>query len=262
MNKSKSYVCKMAGLIRSAFAEAVENDICTKNPARKLKTPKVHEYPKHSFTKSETDIILNFARTYNQNIEHNELTKRAGLLIGSAVIVLLWTGLRRGELLGLKWSDIENNQLSVNRAVYLKKGEDGKYHPTVTEHEAKTYTSLRTIPLPPEASEAINRLPRIGVYIFGSETGKLMHPRNFNRAYESFGKNLRTAHPEVRKLCPHECRHTFATLTQKAGGSMRTVQVMLGHARIETTARYTHPDFSAMETVIDEYSKMLGRSAE
>ena len=74
-----------------------------------------------------------------------------------------------------------------------------------------------------------------------------MNPRNFNRSYDSFMENLRKEHPEVRDLNPHECRHTFATLSQENGAPIKDVQLMLGHAKIETTAKYTHPDFSELE---------------
>ena len=111
---SKSYTDKMAGLIRSAFAEATENDICVKNPARKLKTPKKRDPLKHAFTSTEAQIILNFTQTYHQSEPDDSLRKRAGLVTGAAVITLLWTGIRRGELLGLMWTDIKDGKLTIN----------------------------------------------------------------------------------------------------------------------------------------------------
>lgn len=244
---SRSYVNKMVGLIKSAFAEAVENDICSKNPARKLKTPFVHQDPKQSFTLSEFETICKFAETYHQDIQQNVLAQRAGLVTGAAVVVLLCTGIRRGELLGLKWGDVEDNKLHIRRAVYMQKDERGKLVPHEEEYSAKTEKSLRTIPFPLEAQAAIGRLKHRGIYIFASGTGTIMRPDNFNRSYKAFMKNLREEYPEVRALNPHECRHTFATLSQDAGADMRTVQLILGHTNIQTTAEYTHPDFVAME---------------
>lgn len=69
-----------------------------------------------------------------------------------------------------------------------------------------------------------------------------MYPRNFERAFDSFFRALRTAYPEIRRLPPHCCRHTFATLSQRNGANIRSVQEVLGHTSINTTAIYSHPD--------------------
>ena len=155
--------------------------------------------------------------------------------------VELATGLRRGELLGLKWSDLTNNTLTVNRAVYLEHGS-----PRVEEHRAKTLASLRTIPLLPEVSYKLHTLPRVGEFIFCTRNGTLIHPRNFSRDYNTFFRHLWEDEPDVRRLSPHCCRHTFATLSLASGADIRTVQAMLGHTDIKTTSRYTHPDLAMM----------------
>ena len=245
---SKSYVDKMTGLLKAAFAEAQDNGLCVRNPTRKLKKPKKTEDPKQSFSVQEVETICDYAESYHQDQPKGSLRKRAGLLTGAAIITLLLTGLRRGELLGLMWGDIKENKISVNRAVFLEKDkETGRFHPVVREYEAKTEKSLRTIPLPARAKEMIDRLPHRGLFIFSSESGGIMHPRNFNRAYDSFFDNLYEQHPEVRHLHVHECRHTCATLMLESGVDIRVVQEILGHEDIKTTAGYTHPNFTTME---------------
>ncbi len=248
VNASKSYTDKMTGLLKAAFDEAQDNGLCVRNPTRKLKKPKKVVEPKQSFTVEEVETICRFAETYHQDEPNGSLRKRAGLMTGAAIITLLLTGLRRGELLGLMWSDIKGNQLSVNRAVFLEKNKDtGLYHPVVHEYEAKTEKSLRTIPLPGQAKAAIDRLPRRGLYVLSSEMGGIMNPRNFNRSYASFFANLYEEHPEVRQLHVHECRHSCATLVLESGVDIRVVQEILGHEDIKTTAGYTHPNFTTME---------------
>ncbi len=229
---SKSYMDKMRVMVNSLFVEAIENDFCSKNPMRKVKIPHVIEHQREAFTMDDVKVILRYSMGYS--------SRRTAV----AVMTLLLTGLRRGELLGLKWSDLTTNTLTVNRAVYLK---DGK--PYVEEHQAKTASSLRTVPLIPELSHLIHTLPKHGEFIFGTRSGKLMHPRNFSRDYDSFFKHLREDEPDVRHLSPHCCRHTFATLSLVSGGNIRTVQAILGHTDIKTTARYTHPDIDAMRLV-------------
>jgi integrase len=246
-NSSKSYVDKMSGLLKSVFSEAQENGLIVHNPTRALKTPKKTEDPKQSFTKKEVEEICKYAETYHQN-EPEGLRKRAGLMIGAAIITLLLTGMRRGELLGLMWSDIKENKININRGVFLERDkETGKLHPVVHEYEVKTTKSLRSIPLPPQVNDAISKLPHRGLYVFSSESGGIMHPRNFNRSYDTFFNHISKDHPTIRHLKVHECRHTCATLMLEAGVDIRVVQELLGHEDIKTTARYTHPDFSTME---------------
>lgn len=230
---SKSYMDKMRVMLNALFTEAVENDFCAKNPMRKVKIPHVAERQREAFPLDDVKIILRYAMGYD--------SRRTAI----AIMTLLLTGLRRGELLGLKWSDLTENTLTVNRAVYIK---DGK--PYVEEHKAKTASSLRTVPLVPELSYMIHTLPKRGEFIFGTSRGTLMHPRNFSRDYDCFFRHLREDEPDIKRLSPHCCRHTFATLSLASGGDIRTVQEILGHTDIKTTARYTHPDIDAMRQVV------------
>lgn len=230
---SKSYMDKMRVMLNALFNEAVENDFCAKNPMRKIKIPHVVERQREAFPMEDVKIILNYAMGYN--------SRRTAV----AIMTLLLTGLRRGELLGLKWTDLTESTLAVNRAVYIKDG-----RPYVEEHKAKTASSLRTVPLVPELSYLIRTLPKSGEFIFGTSRGTLMHPRNFSRDYDSFFRHLREDEPDIKRLSPHCCRHTFATLSLASGGDIRTVQEILGHTDIKTTARYTHPDMDAMRQVV------------
>jgi integrase len=256
---SKSYTDKMAGLIKATFIEAQENNLCSQNPARKLKTPEVRQNPKQAFSAQEAAAICEYAKTYHKSIAQNALVKRAGLLTGAAIITLLCTGLRRGELLGLMWNDVEGNKIKVNRAVYLDHDEEtGKMIPKTEEYLAKTKRSLRTVPLPALVKEQIEWLPHRGLYIFSSESGGIMNPRNFNRSYDSFFRNFIKDNPKFRKLDVHECRHTFATLALENGADIRTVQLILGHEDIKTTAGYTHPKFSVLTSASNGMLKSIG----
>lgn len=232
---SKSYMDKMRTMLSGLFTAAVDNDMIPKSPAVRLKYPKIREQQRDSFTMEEVRKILDFAMVYE-----NQRT-------GVAVMTLLLTGIRRGELLGLKTGDITDTTLTINRAVFLEHNK-----PCVIEHEAKTENSLRTVPLLPELSYRLHHLPHKGEYLFGTKNGTLLNPRNFTRDYDAFFCQLREAEPLVRRLSPHCCRHTFATLTREAGADIRVVQELLGHADIKTTARYSH-------TCLAEMNAALGR---
>lgn len=230
---SKSYMDKMRVMVHSLFLEAVENGFCEKDPTRHLKAPRIAEKPREAYTPDEVKLILNYAMSCDNS------------RIATAVMLLLLTGLRRGELLGLKWGDISKHTLTVNRSVFLE-----NCKPITTEHQAKTAASLRTIPLLPELEYRIQTLPKHGPYIFSTKAGTLWHPRNFSRDYSRFFARLQEVEPSVRCLPPHSCRHTFATLSLGTGSDIRVVQMLLGHTDIKTTSRYTHPDLTAMTRAV------------
>lgn len=230
---SKSYMDKMRVMMNELFKAAIDNDLCAKNPMTRVKVPRIREQPREAFSMEEVKLILRFAMDYEPR------------RIAVAVATLLLTGLRRGELLGLKWSDISDNTLTVNRGVYLSFGK-----PRVDEHQAKTASSLRTIPIMPELAYLLRTLPKCGEYIFATHDGGLLHPRNFNRDYNAFFKRLHEVEPSIRRFSPHCCRHTYATLLLASGGDIRVIQRLLGHSDITTTARYAHPDLDTMRTAV------------
>ena len=230
---SKSYMDKMRVLLHGLFSDALDNDLVIRNPSSKLHIPQVIEKPRESFTEAEAQKIVNFAMDYPYR------------RIAIAVVTLLFTGIRRGELLGLKWDDITDNTLSVRRGVFQEGGKA-----MVEDYKAKTTKSLRTLPLMPEVAHLMRSLPHQGAFVFGTSSGTLWHPRNFSRDYNQFFKALREEYPEVRNLTAHCCRHSFATLTLASGADVRIVQQLLGHSDINTTARYTHPDMNTMQRAV------------
>ncbi len=233
LDHSKSYMDKMRVFINALFVAAIDNGFCVRNPAAHLKIPYMKETPRESFTIEEVRLILAFGACY----------KSQRTAVG--IMTLLLTGIRRGELLGLKREDLTDTTLTVNRAVYLSGNRI-----CVEEHEAKTEHSLRTVPLVPELAYRLQTLPHKGEYIFSTSTGTILHPRNFNRDYDKFFRQLRESEPDVRHLSPHCCRHTFATLTRESGADLRVVMELLGHTDIKTTARYSHANLTSMETAV------------
>ena len=230
---SKSYMDKMRVLIHALFADAVENGFCIKDPSTRLKIPQIIEKPRESFTAEEVKHIVNFALDYPYR------------RIAVSILVLLFTGIRRGELLGIKWDDLNDNALTICRGVFQEHGTA-----CVEDYIVKTPKSLRTVPLVPEIAHQITSLPRVGQFVFGTSSGKVWHPRNFSRDYGKFFRDLQNVHPNVRRLSVHCCRHTFATLTLTSGADLRVVQQLLGHTDIKTTALYTHPDMNIMQKAV------------
>ena len=237
---SKSYMDKVRVLINALYTTAFDNELCTKNPTKHLKIPQVREKPREAFIIEEVRLILNLAMTYeNQRI-----------VLG--IMTLLLTGIRRGELLGLKPEDITDNSLTINRTVYLS-----NHKACIAEHAAKTEKSLRTVPLLPELAYRLQTMLHKGEFLFSTKNGTVLHPRDFTRDYNTFFKHLRDAEPSGKCLSPHCCRHTFATLTREFGADIRVVQELLGHTDIKTIARYSHVNMGCMQNAVTNYRQAI-----
>ena len=135
----------------------------------------------------------------------------------------LSTGLRRGELLGLKWSDIvfENRTLEVKRQIQRVNG-------VIQETAPKTRNAYRKILLPVEAVEILQQYrdqqTLDSEYVFSSPTGGIMEP---DCARKMLKRVLERAGLDEMRF--HDLRHTFATLALQNGVDVKTLSGILGH---------------------------------
>jgi integrase len=171
------------------------------------------------------------------------------------ILLGLGTGLRRGELLALRWQDVDLQRGLIHVRQTLARvrvhgpSEDGKKTRLVFQ-EPKTNQSRRTIPIPADiveelhrhkARQAQERLLLGEAYddhglIFCTALGSPLEPVDF---YRRFVRLLQQAGLPARRF--HDARHTFATLMLELGESPKTVQTMLGHTTIATTLDiYSH----------------------
>ena len=211
---SESYLKKMKMCLNGIFESAIENNLCFKNPAKRaiIRSTAVKR-EKKVFTDEEIDRV-----------------KQAAKESFPPVFVLLETGLRRGELCGLMWSDIDldNLTLSVNRAAYVENGK-------VDTHEPK-WKSYRTIPISQELSDLLRSLPHESLYVFPNRRKRVWDPNSFSRKLSEFMSSL-----DVPQLSAHELRHTYGTMLRRHGVDIYTIQKILGHRDIKMTSEiYVH----------------------
>jgi integrase len=171
----------------------------------------------------------------------------------AAYLTELYTGLRRGELLGLRWRDVDLKgcKISINQQLITENGK-----PVISP--LKTKGSKRTIAIPGEVSEAIkaykdfkraelkdNGFNDIQIkemlapdkILFTTSEGTPFEPGNFVRNFKSLLKTVGL--PEDLRF--HDMRHSFAVISLQQGVDIKTLQSDMGHTSIETTLdRYGH----------------------
>lgn len=133
----------------------------------------------------------------------------------AAARFLLLTGWRRGEVIGLKWSEID-----IKRR-------------TATLADTKTGRSLR--PLPSSACKIVEALPRSGAYVFAAARGD-----GAMNGFPKFWAKIAAAGGLAADVTPHVLRHSFASLASDIGFSEATIAALIGHAGQSITSRYIH----------------------
>ena len=226
--------------LKTCLGEAEKQGYIQKNWCKLVTLPKIdNDKEVKVLTKEEQQRFL-------EAIKGHELEMLFTLALG--------TGLRIGEILGLKWSDIDfkANELTVNRsiqrvAIYQ---DDEIVGYEVIEQTPKTKNSIRTIPVPANIiyklkaykKEQIENILLVGEaynnrnYIFCDKLGNPIEDKKPGRNLKSILKQL-----DIEPMKFHALRHTYATRLFEANIPPKTVQHLMGHADIETTMNiYTH----------------------
>ena len=212
-------------VISSAMDMAVRHKLILTNPTEGCELPKVEHREMKTLPAERLGAFLREA-------------KESGVY--ELYYMDLATGLRRGELLGLKWEDIDlqNGIIHVRRQVARVDGE-------VKEMPLKTKNSYRNISISQDAVAMLTEMEahRSSDYVFPSSTGGLISPDSVNNMLHRVLK--RAGLPSIRF---HDLRHTFATLALQNGVDIKTVSGMLGHADPGFTLdTYAHVTTSAQK---------------
>lgn len=174
------------------------------------------------------------------------------------IYISLTTGLRIGEICGLKWSDINTDSgiITVNRTIeriYVVEGE--RRHTELVINSPKTKNSCREIPMNKELLAMVKPLKKVvnvNFYVLTNEE-KPTEPRTYRNYYHRLMKHL-----DIPQLKYHGLRHSFATRCIESNCDYKTVSVLLGHANITTTLNlYVHPNMEQKKRCITQMLKYL-----
>ena len=219
---SDSVVRGVHMMLHEALDTAVRERLIAKNPTNGTTIPKTNYAEKQVLGDEQLDRFL------------EEIKKEEYWYDFFYVEVL--TGLRRGEICGLKWSDIDfgASKLRVQRSVSKKKGGG------VNIGETKTSTGTRNIVMPPSVSEILLKRKQTAIteWVFPAflNPEQPIHPE---AAYRKLKVILK--HAELPLIRFHDLRHTFATHAMKGGVDAKTLSGILGHTNASFTLdTYTH----------------------
>lgn len=246
--KAPTTVNKLYTVLKLIFDDAIVERKITESPFTHVKRPKEHREEAEFLTREELITFL-------------EAAKDDRLYV--AMQLCAQTGLRRGEAMGLRWSDIDfdEGKFRVEKTLATTKG--GPYLST-----PKTEASKRRLTLNPSMS-ALLQSHRIAQaeeakiagnkfldkdFVFSTRTGEPIDPNNFYRSVKRVCKKA-----GLDEHGPHVLRHTFATLLLEDGVPIHVVSRILGHSNIRITVDiYGHLSDEGQEAAMQRIQGLIG----
>jgi integrase len=239
---------KVHGVLRAALSDAERMDLVPRNVAKSVRPGTLSRTERRALTAGEAKSLLAVI---------------AGDRLEPLFLRGLATGLRRGELLGLRWADVDltGRVLTVRQAIQRV---DGRLRVVAP----KTHRSTRPLPLSATAVRALEmqrvrqakeKLAAAWAWketglVFTSTIGTPLEPRNVNRRFETL-----RADAGLEWLRLHDLRHAFATFLLDQGEELRTVMELLGHATIRLTAdTYGHVLPPRARNAAEAIDRLLG----
>lgn len=226
----------MNRMIHKSMEKAIDLELLPKNYAKYVELPKREEPEMRVLTISE----------YNKLLEELRKTKEK---LAFGVYLSLSLGIRLGEVLGLRWNDIDfNNKIvHIRRTVNRLPTIDGKNKTELVVGTPKSKKSVRDIPINEnycgefmlywaKKSRICRKTPDADDYLLQSAIGGPAEPKTLQ---ETFKRILRDA--GIADANFHSLRHTFATRAIEKGVDVKTLSVILGHSSVNITLdRYAH----------------------
>ncbi|MDO4984023.1 MAG: tyrosine-type recombinase/integrase [Eubacteriales bacterium] len=201
------------------------------------------------YPQKEMKTIEILTEENRRNIERQLISSEDTTTLG--VIFAMFTGVRIGELCGLKWGDFDFSQnfVTIRRTVerITDLSPDAKAKTKVIITEPKTAASCRKIPLPDFLAQYLSRNRRSPECYLLTGSSKNTEPHQFYVRYQKFlTKN------GLEQYSFHALRHTFATVCVENGFDAKALAEILGHSNVTTTlAVYVHPTLQQKKTLME-----------
>ena len=236
-------------LISAVINKAVEWQIIKENVAKYIKPPKVQKTEITFLNEEQLQILLNELK----NAPHQQCVM---------IKLFLLTGLRRGELCGLEWRDIDDITISIRRSSQYIPGNG------IFTKEPKTKSSLRVLPMSTSMKKLLVQHKKWQTSVkeemsedwvetdrlFTTSYGMPIHPDTVTGWFDKFVKKL-----DIPKVSIHGLRHTFITLLISKGIDIVTVADLAGHSMASTTVNmYAHSLQTKKAEAISEISNIIG----
>lgn len=234
-------VNSIVNVIQNSLHTAFRLGYIKEYTADRIKRPKMQERDISCFSAQEQKII-------EQAVLNGKKSKMFG------VMLCLYSGLRVGELLALKWEDIDFQKgvLTVSKSCHDGKGRDGHY--IRVEETPKTSSSRRIIPLPKQLLPLIKEAKEKNdsEYLV-AKNNKPISVRSYQRSFALLQRKLKIPHRGF-----HSLRHTFATRALECGMDVKTLSEILGHKSPTVTLnRYVHSFMEHKKEMMNRLGKFI-----
>lgn len=217
----------VSAMLNGCFAQAVKNQMIVFNPVKAAELPKQEEKSARvALTREQQALFLKYAERSRHNIFFQ---------------VMLLTGMRNGELRGLKYSDVDkkNGVIHIRRTIKFVEGKG------LVEDTPKTKTSKRDIPLREDIARLLHEqrkknevqnVQSIDAYFFqGKGDNVPLSDDAIIEAMHRIVKWIREDGNDFPEITPHVLRHTFATRAIEAGMQPQTLKTIMGHSSLAMT---------------------------
>lgn len=219
---SPAWQSRVMALVSKLFSLAIDAGFIHETPCKRIKLPPVVERQNTVLSPEQTRALLNPTRR-----------------IDAMMLVAALQGLNRSELCRIQWSDITGDNLRVRG--------------TKNQYRAKT------IPLAPEAKDALLSQPKRSIFVFSTESGKPLDPHNVTRDFNERRQALGI--PDTTRF--QDLRGTFGTLLLESGADLKTVQSLLRHGDARTTMKfYARSRQETQRTAIHNVRALIGAEVE
>ena len=233
---SASTIHRAKMLFVALFDTAIENDLCRKNPfrAKYAQPPKAPSGSHRVLTDEEITLI--------RSTPHR---------MQLPALIMLYAGLRRGEVLALTKDDLHPDHISVNKSVRFAGNRPVIVRP-------KTAAGSRSVPVLSVLRPYIENAPERPAK---AVNGNIMTDTAFRRAWDSYLLHLSRAAGHEINIRPHDLRHTYCTkFLRDAGVDMKQAMIWMGHADEKMILRiYDHAGDAREKNSVEQVEKMLER---